>query len=78
MSKELSKMHDDNERMAEALADIAQWANAYPVTVFCEPDLKLAGEVLQAAGISLDSLHATWARQLLKGVRQIARRGLGL
>jgi hypothetical protein len=50
--------------------------DAYPATVFPEPDLDAARKALEAAGMSMDALHGTWARHLLTGIRRIAQRGL--
>jgi hypothetical protein len=62
------------ERMEEALTIIKNWCEAYSIEVFPKPDLKAAREKL---GDSLmATLHAYWARHLLEGIAQHARRGL--
>lgn len=64
----------------EALKRIVQWADAYPLDVFPEPDsayyLK-ASEVLAANGMTLDRLSAAAMRHVVEGVGKIAREALG-
>lgn len=67
---------DRAERYEEALWRIAQWADAYPLEVFPEPDLKRAHEVLTAAGMTLDAISATAMRHAISGVGKIARDAL--
>lgn len=59
-----------------ALTQVDEWANAYPVSVFPEPDMKACAAALAAAGQSSDALHASWARHILSGVALIAARAL--
>ena len=73
----------DAERRVEQLEDtlerIAQWCTAYPITVFLplsNDEIRRAGEVLNAAGISMDALHGGWARHLLEGIGKEARTAL--
>ena len=40
----------DLDRMEEALHRVVQWAEAYPLDIFPEPDWKAARAPLQAAG----------------------------
>lgn len=65
-----------DERASTALHTIAAWADAYPVEAFPEVDLDAARAALDAAGLSMGALHAQWARRLLRGVGETARRGL--
>jgi hypothetical protein len=60
------------ERLEHALRDIVKWAEAYPLEVFPEPDLKRAHEVLKAHGMTLDAISAYAMRHVLKGARRIA------
>ena len=67
-------MTDRENDLEEALAEIRQWAKAYPVEVFLpmsEADLLIARTVLLASGIRMDALHAHWARHILNGVIDI-------
>lgn len=57
--------------LVEALGDLRQWCNAYPVAVFPEPDLKCVAEVLKDAGLTLDAVSASNFRHVLKRVREI-------
>lgn len=63
----------------DALARIAQWADAYPRDVFTplsDCDIKQIGQVVTDAGFSFDALHASWARHLIDGIGGIARTAL--
>lgn len=62
---------DELARLREALGDLRQWCNAYPVAVFPEPDLKCVAEVLKDAGLTLDAVSASNFRHVLKRVREI-------
>ena len=66
-------------QLEDALRRIKQWAEAYPVTVFSpvtQTDLVIAAEVLKGIGVSMDALHAAWARHILNGVVEICEEGL--
>jgi hypothetical protein len=65
---------EHEERMAEALRRIQGWCDAYPVEVFPEPDLDAIRS--QIGDGPMSSLHAAWARHLLKGIATYARQGL--
>lgn len=65
------------DRATTALRSIAEWANAYPLTRFPEPDLGAARVVLEAAGMSLDALQASAMRHVVTRVAAIAKEGLG-
>lgn len=60
------------ERYEEALWRITQWAKAYPLTVFPEPDFKKAAELLKAGGMTLDAISASNMRHVVEGVGKIA------
>lgn len=60
----------------EALEKIVSWSEDYPVTVFPEPDLKKAHELLQASGISLDAISASCMRHVVVEAGRIAREAL--
>jgi hypothetical protein len=49
---------------AELRAEFQGWLDAYPLTMFPEPDLKRAAEVLKAAGMTLDSISASNMRHV--------------
>ncbi|MCW2218777.1 hypothetical protein M2232_002309 [Bradyrhizobium japonicum] len=77
MIKEAKALVDHYEQMQDALQSIVQWSEAYPLSVFPEPDLKKARAALDAAGISLDSISAHCMRHVVTSVGEIARRALG-
>ena len=75
MAAEISRAADEGAREGgdrEALRQITEWAKAYPLDVFPEPDLKRAHEVLEAAGMSLGAISAHAMRHVLTGVQKIA------
>ena len=69
-------MCDRCEAMSDALQSIVQWSEAYPLSVFPEPDLKKARQLLEAGGVTLDSVSAHCMRHVVVGVGEIARRAL--
>jgi len=72
-------MSEREERLEEALWRIAQWADAYPLDVFPEPDehyYRKAHKVLTANGMTLDRLSAASMRHVIEGVGKIARDAL--
>ena len=67
------------DRMEEALHRIAGWADAYPLSVFPEPDAAYyakAAEVLKANGMTLDRLSAAAMRHVITQVGDIAKGAL--
>ncbi|QOG21369.1 hypothetical protein [Bradyrhizobium sp. SEMIA] len=64
------------DNLQDALQSIVAWSQAYPLEVFPEPDLKKARALLEAGGISLDSVSAHCMRHVIISVGEIARRGL--
>ena len=63
--------------MAEAaLEEIVRWADAYPLDIFPEPDFKKVRQLLEAGGITLDSVSASNMRYVVEGVGKIARAAL--
>jgi hypothetical protein len=55
----------------DALEKLQQWADAYPLSVFPEPDLKRAHEVLSAAGMTLDAISASNMRHVITQTKTI-------
>jgi hypothetical protein len=75
MAAEISRAAEDGAQEGgdrEALRQIDEWAKAYPLDVFPEPDLKRAHEVLEAAGLSLGAISAHAMRHVLNGVQKCA------
>lgn len=64
------------DELEEALHRIVQWSEAYPLDIFPEPDLKKARALLEAGGITLDSISAHCMRHVVEGVGKIASSAL--
>lgn len=73
---ELARLQQERDALREALHSIVQWSEAYPLTVFPEPDLKLAKMLLEDGGVTLDALSAGAMRHVVEGVGKIARAAL--
>jgi hypothetical protein len=58
------------------LEQIVQWAKAYPLAVFPEPDFVKARALLEAGGMAIDAISASNMRHVIEGVGEIARRAL--
>lgn len=69
---------DRIDELEEALHKIAQWSEAYPLSVFPEPDLKKARELLEAGGITLDSVSAHCMRHVVEGCWKDRKGGVGV
>lgn len=69
-------IEDRIERLEEALQQIVQWSEAYPLKVFPEPDWKRVAELLQAGGITLDAVSASCMRHVVEQAGKIAREAL--
>lgn len=67
---------DRIDKLEEALHRIVSWSDAYPIDIFPEPDLKKARALLEAGGITLDSVSAYCMRHVVNGVGKIAREAL--
>lgn len=76
--REQGWMDRDREvaRLTDALEQIDAWSRAYPLPVFPEPDLAKARALLEAGGMSLDSISASAMRHAVEGVGKIARDAL--
>jgi hypothetical protein len=70
------EQEDRIDQLEQALWRIAQWSDAYPLEVFPEPDLKKARALLEAGGITLDSISAHCMRHVVEGVGRIAKEAL--
>jgi hypothetical protein len=60
-------LENENEHLRNALEQIEQWAQAYPLKAFPEPDLKKARALLEAGGLTLDAVSASAMRHALGG-----------
>ena len=70
------RSNEQLERYREALERIEQWSEAYPTAIFPEPDLAKAAQLLEAGGITLDSISAHCMRHVIVGVGAIAKAAL--
>lgn len=70
------KVDQIKERMEDALQRISDWAQAYPLSMFPEPDFALAAKVLEGAGISLGNIGASNMRHVITQVQAIATAAL--
>jgi hypothetical protein len=73
---EIEMLERERDALREALHSIVQWADAYPLTVFPEPNLKRAAIVLEEHGMTLDAISAHAMRHALEGVGKLARAAL--
>ena len=64
------------DELEAALQRIQQWSEAYQLDIFPEPDWKKVRELLEAGGITLDSVSASNMRHVVEGVGKIAREAL--
>jgi hypothetical protein len=65
------------DRMEDALQRIVQWADAYPLDVFPEPNWIMVKVLLKDSGESLDAVSASNMRHVIEGVGRIAKEALG-
>lgn len=70
------EVDDRCDRYEEALQQIVQWADAYPLKVFPEPDFAVCAQALKNAGQTLDAVSASNMRHVVEGVGKIARSAL--
>jgi len=63
-------------KLEDALQEIKQWGEAYPLEVFPEPDFVKARELLTAGGQTLDAISAHNMRHVVTRVSEIARKAL--
>jgi hypothetical protein len=72
----ITRLEAENDRLRQALWQIAEWAKAYPLTVFPEPDFAKAAELLKGGGMALDAISASNMRHVVEGVGKIAQTAL--
>jgi hypothetical protein len=76
MPDEAQMLADKLDTVCIALQRIVQWSEAYPYQVFPEPDWTKAAKLLEAGGISLDSISAHCMRHVVASVGAIASKAL--
>ena len=64
---------DEIERFGEVREWVEQWAEAYPLDLFPEPDLKKARAALESVGLTLDAVSASSMRHVITQVRDKMR-----
>jgi hypothetical protein len=70
------ELRAENERLREALERVRQWTEAYPLDIFPEPDWRKAKQLLEAGGMTLDSISAGAMRRVVDGLGKIIREAL--
>ena len=68
---ELRRLHEVNTELVEVLQEINEWAKAYPITIFPEPDFNKAHKVLTENGMTLDAISASNMRHVLTQVEKM-------
>jgi len=59
------------EELTDKMHKIKTWCEAYPITIFPEPDFKKAHEILKQNGMTLDAISASNMRHVLSGIKKI-------
>ena len=72
----IDKQAEQLDTMEDALRQIDNWAQAYPLEVFPKPDFKRAHAVLTAHGMTLDSISADSMRHVLEEIKGIVAEAL--
>jgi hypothetical protein len=70
-AEQLAALCAEIERLRGALREIDEWAEAYPLSVFPEPDFAMANSALQSVGMTMDAISASNMRHVLVGVKKI-------
>lgn len=73
---ENEQLEIENARYEKALREIDNWARAYPLDIFPEPDFAIVNEVLKAAGLSLSCVSASNMRHVITRVEKITEAAL--
>lgn len=62
-----------DERLEDFREWVEMWAEAYPLDIFPEPDMKKARDALTGAGLTLDAVSASCMRHVITRVRDRMR-----
>jgi len=73
---EIKKLETRNEKFEVSLIAVLNWAKAYPIEVFPEPDMKFASQLLEAGGMTVGAISASAMRHLLKRITEIVNESL--
>jgi chromosome segregation ATPase len=69
---EADQLRSECKWLREALESLSNWAKAYPLKVFPEPDFGKVGECLKRDGIALDAVSASNMRYVVVEIGKIA------
>jgi len=69
-------LDDRIAKLEDALQQIKQWGEAYPLEVFPEPDFAKARDLLKAGGQELSAISAYNMRHVVTRVSEIVRKAL--
>lgn len=72
LSARVAELEDCRNTLLDALADLRQWADSYPLNIFPEPDFARAAKALADAGMTIDAISASNMRHVLSRVKTIA------
>lgn len=72
----IAELEREQDALLDEMQKIVQWADAYPLDNFPEPDWAMAAEVLKSNGMTLDSISASNMRHVVDGVGRIARNAI--
>ena len=61
----------EREHYDKLFEHIKGWCDAYPISVFPEPDFKKAHEVLKANGMTLDSISASNMKHVITQIQKM-------
>jgi hypothetical protein len=73
---EVQRLADKLDTVCIALQRIVQWSEAYPYHVFPEPDWTKAAKLLEAGGITIDSISAHCMRHVAASMGALASKAL--
>jgi hypothetical protein len=73
VEEEVIRLRALNAELLEAHHEIVEWARAYPLKAFPEPDFAKAAKLLTAGGMTLDAISASAMRHVVTTVAKISR-----
>ena len=59
------------EELQEKMHQIKTWIDAYPLSVFPEPDFQKAHKILKQHGMTLDAISASNMRHVIESIKNI-------
>jgi predicted P-loop ATPase/GTPase len=76
-SMTIDRLLGEVERLKDCIGLLRNWAKAYPLDMFPEPDLKLARKLLEDGGVNYSTLNVYSMRHVINGVGKIIDEALG-